>query len=635
MSDLFPRLRPIERETLPSFLSRLATSKGVRTTDLALDMGVSFKRLINQEKDALKRLADWSRLTDEELRDLQSWTGTAGGNVTTLFRNEIFGSRALRHPTIRGCPLCLREDVIGHEDEPLTGMAMRGHWQLRGVTTCLHHHHPLIALWQDEGLLARMNIQEQLAGILDRILDGSLVEPRQDPSDFDHWLDHRLATGEDPTWLSGQSLYAATIFCRLLGGEMLRPEGTHHQTSVVELRAAQTAGFERARQGEAAIRESLEALAARADRRLGAAPTAFGVLFIKLADAYRDLPEFDTFRDILRDVILSVWPIASGETVLGQVVAERRLHSVITAAQEAGIGAGAMDQLLTDAGVFSRDDDRPRRRKTFPAEEHKALLANAATLVTASELAAAMGATTKEVSALRRAGILTPRIGRAEISSKWQISDGIALVAEMDALAAMLTEDNPGWIALNAASSRTQQPVGKIIEAIRAGELQVARPKGTKGYSTLMVNEAEILAWHGNRLNQAKQRTSIVRDTMSCAEFARLIGVRDGRLFLAFINAGYGQATEETHPFTRQVQARMTIAQIESFHAKFGTLTTLAQETGLHRNAILARLRAACVEKFAPGGQDFGAIYLREDVLPALKPSERPKLRRDRDSSED
>lgn len=76
----------------------------------------------------------------------------------------------------------------------------------------------------------------------------------------------------------------------------------------------------------------------------------------------------------------------------------------------------------------------------------------------------------------------------------------------------------------------------------------------------------------------------------------------------------------------------MTKAQIESFHEKFVTLSTIGQETGLQRNTILARLRAAKVEKFAPEGQEFGAIYLRQDVLPALKPGERPKHRRNQDS---
>ena len=319
---------------------------------------------------------------------------------------------------------------------------------------------------------------------------------------------------------------------------------------------------------------------------------------------------------------------------MGQVVAERRLHSVITAAQETGIGAGAMDQLLTDAGVFSRDDDRPRRRKTFSAHEYKALLAKVATLATTSEMAAAMGATQKEVKALHRGGVLTPRIDRTEISARWRISDGIALVAELDALAVLLTEDDPDWISLNIASSRTQQPAAKIIEAIRSHELQVARVAGTQGYSTLMVNEGRVSNWRRNLLKQAKQQATTTADTISSAEFARSIGLRDGRLFLAFIKAGYGQATEVTHSYTKQIQARMTKAQIESFHERFVTPTTLAQETGLHRNAILARLRGAGVEKFAPGGQDFGAIYLRQEALPALKPNERPKPWRDLDFDE-
>jgi hypothetical protein len=66
---------------------------------------------------------------------------------------------------------------------------------------------------------------------------------------------------------------------------------------------------------------------------------AFGPLFQKLSQDCRP------FRKLLRDRILEVWPIAPGTDLLGEVVAERRLHSVLTAAQEAGIGAAPMEQL--------------------------------------------------------------------------------------------------------------------------------------------------------------------------------------------------------------------------------------------------------------------------------------------------
>ena len=48
------------------------------------------------------------------------------------------------------------------------------------------------------------------------------------------------------------------------------------------------------------------------------------------------------------------------------------------------------------------------------------------------------------------------------------------------------------------------------------------------------------------------------------------------------------------------------------------TLTTLAAESGSHRNTVAARLKAAGAHPFAPGGEDFGQIWLRKEATAAL-----------------
>ncbi|MDF3607711.1 hypothetical protein PE067_17140 [Paracoccus sp. DMF-8] len=322
---------------------------------------------------------------------------------------------------------------------------MRGHWQLREVTICLRHRHPLVPLWEEHDPVKRLDIQFQLGRISDRILDGALRQPELAPSAYDVWLDHRLETGEDPTWLSRHTLYAATAFCRLLGIELLRPRNIGYRQAEVDLRAAQAAGFEYARQGEAAIRQALDELAVTASRAAVEAPSAFGWLFVKLSHDYRDLPEFDIFRDILREVILSVWPVAPGEFLLGREVSERRLHSVRTASLETGVGEVALDQFLTEAGAFAPGDDRPRRRRTFPANIYAPLLAEVASLVTAIGLAQAMGATKGEVEALIRGGVLKARTQSTSIKLKWRIQDGLALNAELQALSVPIPPDGQGW----------------------------------------------------------------------------------------------------------------------------------------------------------------------------------------------
>lgn len=59
---------------------------------------------------------------------------------------------------------------------------------------------------------------------------------------------------------------------------------------------------------------------------------------------------------------------------------------------------------------------------------------------------------------------------------------------------------------------------------------------------------------------------------------------------------------------------RMTEQDIEAFHERFITPTAIEAETGLHRQTILAHLRAKQIERFSPGGQDYGPVYLREAI---------------------
>lgn len=58
MPHWFPVVpRPAPRETLPSFLSRLAAVKGVGAQEFACDLGASFKRVLSLDEEALSGLS--------------------------------------------------------------------------------------------------------------------------------------------------------------------------------------------------------------------------------------------------------------------------------------------------------------------------------------------------------------------------------------------------------------------------------------------------------------------------------------------------------------------------------------------------------------------------------------------------
>jgi hypothetical protein len=194
-----------------------------------------------------------SDLQLEALEALISWTGKGVGSVRMAFRGEVFVSRALRNPKIRGCPVCMRNDAEAHGGAPDEVMAMPGDWQLREVSICVQHSHPLVPLWEMGPPSHRYNISERLEEIRTDILTGRLDQPEVTPSDYDLWLDARLADGHDDTWLAAHALYAAKAFIRLFGVELFRLDEPKQCDAASRIRAAQGKAFEIVRQGDSAL----------------------------------------------------------------------------------------------------------------------------------------------------------------------------------------------------------------------------------------------------------------------------------------------------------------------------------------------------------------------------------------------
>jgi hypothetical protein len=118
---------PIPRETLYSYLSRMAATWRTEAPDLAYDMGAPFRRLLNQDEEAFDALAGWADLKTGVMAELLSWTGVRAGNVRMEFRGELYVSRALRNPVMRGCPVCLRGTPPGRRARRM------GRWPCGGI----------------------------------------------------------------------------------------------------------------------------------------------------------------------------------------------------------------------------------------------------------------------------------------------------------------------------------------------------------------------------------------------------------------------------------------------------------------------------------------------------------------------
>jgi hypothetical protein len=101
------------------------------------------------------------------------------------------------------------------------------------------------------------------------------------------------------------------------------------------------------------------------------------------------------------------------------------------------------------------------------------------------------------------------------------------------------------------------------------------------------------------------------RGVMSAAEFGRSVGLRDGGHFIAMIDAGYTPAMTCVNPKTGRSHYRVEANHISFFHRRFAAISTLAAETGHHRNTVRSILKTSLVARFAPG--DRLRIGLPED----------------------
>ncbi|MGO4910681.1 TniQ family protein, partial [Pseudorhodobacter sp. W20_MBD10_FR17] len=579
----------------------------------------SLKRVINLDDLTLEQLSELGDLDKDALEEMLSWTGKAVGNVRMVFRGEVFVSRALRNPKIRCCPHCLREDAMSNTGSPLSSMVMRGDWQLRAVSYCLRHNRPLVPLWERNSPTERYDIGARLGERMGAILNGHLDAPQRLPSPHDLWLDERLESGKDLTWLHNQTLHAATTFCGLLGTELLRLQKSPLVDEAEFNSTAQAAGFDVAARGPEAIREALDQLAARASGHNDEPKKAFGNLYATMSRAYLHEPDFAVFRDILRECILDIWPVPAGTLVLGTILPERRLHSVSLAAHEVGIGTTLMEQFLVHARAISADDGRPQARKTFDPSRYADLLTEIPTLVGPIEMQALMGATRVEFRTLAQDNVLIPRIDIPSVKFPWRPSDGVDLVAMLFKQAVMLNSIQTGWESLQRARLRAGVSLSTIVGAIRDGQVQVGHVRGRGGYRDLLVLKVEIDRLAGAMEDGQGPKPLLPEDVITtAAAFGRSVGIRDGGRFAAFVAAGHVPALQLPHPKIGGLHYFMSKANIAAFHERFLTLTTMTQEFGSHPQTLLAKVKAAGVKPFAPKGEEYGFLYLRIDIETAL-----------------
>lgn len=601
------RPTPRDRETLLSYLSRAAAMRGLGLWEFTSELGLSQKALIALDPDALTEVGALFELSPDEIAELVSWSPRPVAGVRMQFRNEQVVSRAVVNPTIRGCPECLREDTAFSDHAATDGMVIRGDWQFRHVAVCIWHRIALAPLWTETRQASRFDFSTWLRRLLPNLMDGRVDAETAEVTAYDQWLDTRLSSATDPTWLAQFPIDVAAQVCQLLGGELMRrqivPAGFSADSP------ARAVGFEVAQQGPEAIREALRQLADRASGPNDESRKAFGRLHDWLSNSALEDHRYDPFRDMLREVVLDVWPVAAGTKVLGVSLDKRLRHSVVTAAEEARVSPALMRRLLIAEGAVQEDDPRPDARLTFPTEALAPLLAAIGRLVGPRELARRLGCGEHQLEALALAGVLTPRFPPEATRRAWDPAEAERLLADLSHGAESIAATDTDWEHVHRAALRARVGIDVVIAAIRAGQIASGRHSDLKGYAAIFVRKEEVDA--------VIRPPKPAHQTMS--DFAREVGLAKNGAFRRLVEHGHASVTVLYNPQTRRHDRYVTPEDAAAFYARFTTHKLLSTTLGESSREVALRLRKAGIPRFRPGGEDLGPIYRVEDVAPVMR----------------
>lgn len=582
-----------------SYVSRAAGVRGLSLAGLCNELGLSIKKLVTMDASQFGIMADIFALDPKALEDLLSWTPQPVPGLQAKFRGELYGSRAAISPAVRGCPVCLRED-IQCDRMPLQGqMVMRGEWQLRHSELCLHHGQPLVPLWTVTAPLARYDFASRLREVADDVFRCQLDRPFQEVTGYDHWLDTRLSSGTDPTWLGDHPTDTAARFCQLLGAELIRltPEAAKDGLT------ARGMGFDCASQGPCAIAAALRDLADKVDGTQYSAQKAFGQLYQWLTNDMAGDARCEPYRDLMREVILDTWAIPAGEQILGKSVAAPRLHSVLTAAKEIGRTPKVARQLLAHAGVVDPEDTRPDARLTFDAAAAQPVIAQVRRLVMARDMGKRLGASRGQFLVLARANVIRPVLPVSVSKLQWDIDDADALLGKLLSGAVTIDPDDSEWVPIGVAAGVARVDIKTAIDAACNGLIPKGIPADTRAYGAVHVRQQDMDELRG---------TEVAHVTL--AEFAREVGLHNDGNMTALHAAGQVTAIDMFNPATRRTGLYVTDDARAAFHNRFTTVKLMAREAGVDGRVIARKLREAGVARFAPDGADFGPVFLRESV---------------------
>jgi TniQ len=590
LTDRLP-FAPIYRagEAPTAYAARIAAAYGLDVREFCSDRGIRLRDLAKGEAPALARLA---RAGGADLDEMAR---------STFFRTDAYGYEYRGQDVRRGdlttgrldvCARCLLDDIDDAGGPSSTdGCFLRADWCLDVVDTCPVHACALVTLHGAPGPAYLFEFSALVAAASGRLQEMSRSSEARAPTALQDYVLARLeGDGTGVPFLDGMGLAAAVRTCEVLGAAACFGGAAQLESlDRPQLRAARIRGFEVAGRGDEGVRELLASMTAsyahgnpseegRTARKAFDALHQF--LHVNPKRLHWKVAAFARLRAVVRDFIKANFPLQAGETVLGEVIEERRLHSVASLAIEVRIGVPRLRKILQLKGVI--DDVQCRLADSniiFDAKAGFEAVRESIEALSRDEAAKYLGTGRHQVDMFTEAKLIEPiASGPLGLRAAFARAALDTFVASLLAHAVTVKRREPHCVSVSQASRRAVCTHAEIATLILDGRLKWVGNLGGKGdYRSVLVDLAEVDALvHG-----------LDPDTMSAAEFARRLGIKP-EVSRALVKHGYVKAV--FHQRAGRRVARISSAEVEAFQKRYITLGELRSDLGKHHRAIAKAL---------------------------------------------
>jgi hypothetical protein len=339
-------------------------------------------------------------------------------------------------------------------------------------------------------------------------------------------------------------------------------------------RAGGSAGFDIAEFGESGIRSLLVRLSADLPYRKGdIGPKAlFGRLYEWLAHETAD-SAYGSMRDVMREHIVDTLPMGPGDNIFGVPVAERRRHSIHSAALELGAHPKRLRKLLHIAGLIQDDHAKLAADKVlFSATAAKGFLKRVGSAMSLREAGDYINAPRVQIHLLHKRGIIQPFTRGRDLRIKdhaFAKRDLDEFLERLYAATAVIPSSDPGLADIPKAARQARCSAADIVKLLLEVRLsRVARRHGEHGYMSMLVAPAEVRQLIHTQKERALLSLRDVEQRMSWSS----------SVVKGLVDLGHLPSTRLRNPLTRLPHRVVALADLKAFGNQYVSLHGLANE---------------------------------------------------------